>query len=727
MLFLRACKREKMEKRKELEGKRADDALKASWNAQRMRVGDRVDVNGDEDDRRRFEFWHPNMNNITSVIKNGWLQVGSCSKTMRLGVDGTSHELQLMSALSSAATLAQRDWLAAQTAAMRAHGISPAITRTYDATPTRVSFGRAQGIVEQHAKYLHYENGRWLRLSLGDFRAKHPHIAVLKSGLLDMLASSCKARWIAEEPEKGLELFHGLRVLNPPQFFENRSSSCLCSALQSGSLLSNDKVKELASGGCPFVVVSEAPDFSSVNVRFQAASSEEFAFEPNILHHKGKCGAHQCHRMVASTERASVGDVHAVAVAAGHPSHAVAILRGFRHLLRRLKRHFGPPPPVHVKRNEDCVRRTLGRRANFIESDALGDSCLPDPSLQKLLRFFNGDWTSPCIEHWCNGCCSSDEDCRANMEAAAVEVDILCSREKEPSVDDWGSCGVTVGKVSCGMLCHNLLPQSYRIGLPSWASMHAENDVPSASSDDPSRDACDAFRKRIQKKSWRAKLCLEEDVRRNKILALCWCAWPVERLRSELEWLDGAGKGLLDAVGHDAKANPFLKAAKSISSLLRDLPGGDADQLLCATSCCSTLFALSPDHTHAALRDQLLTCCLSLGSQLSWRFQEYRNYPHSWARGLHPGADAQSWQRHVRIICSKNRCCLQKDMRRKAVVHFGGDADRMLACTAFRRAIHAWILSFSFTNISMERLLAMFRRGGLRSPPPIMYRMYDVL
>ena len=55
-------------------------------------------------------------------------------------------------------------------------------------------------------------------------------------------------------------------------------------------------------------------------------------------------------------------------------------------------------------------------------------------------------------------------------------------------------------------------------------------------------DAADGAGKRefIQKKSYRAMKFFDSSVRILRVLLLTWLAWPIERLQSELEWLDEA-------------------------------------------------------------------------------------------------------------------------------------------------------------------------------------------
>ena len=83
------------------------------------------------------------------------------------------------------------------------------------------------------------------------------------------------------------------------------------------------------------------------------------------------------------------------------------------------------------------------------------------------------------------------------MFAAAIEVDILCNRGVEPSVDDWQTCGDSCGKIAGGRCCHDILRQTFLTGLPSWASMLPENDHDASKSDEVEQK-----RMYIQKKSW---------------------------------------------------------------------------------------------------------------------------------------------------------------------------------------------------------------------------------
>ena len=68
------------------------------------------------------------------------------------------------------------------------------------------------------------------------------------------------------------------------------------------------------------------------------------------------------------------------------------------------------------------------------------------------------------------------DEIKASMFAAAVELDVLMARSKEPSADDWQTNGECCGKVAGGILVHRILPRVYAKAFPTWASMQLVND-----------------------------------------------------------------------------------------------------------------------------------------------------------------------------------------------------------------------------------------------------------
>lgn len=50
-------------------------------------------------------------------------------------------------------------------------------------------------------------------------------------------------------------------------------------------------------------------------------------------------------------------------------------------------------------------------------------------------------------------------------------MDILALRVKPPSGDDWQSTGAAGGRAGLGILAHSVLPRTFELALPNWASM----------------------------------------------------------------------------------------------------------------------------------------------------------------------------------------------------------------------------------------------------------------
>ena len=83
------------------------------------------------------------------------------------------------------------------------------------------------------------------------------------------------------------------------------------------------------------------------------------------------------------------------------------------------------------------------------------------------------------MEHFCNGTCGGStagnctvEDCIDSMFASAIAIDILLSTVKnKPSLDDWFSCGYTCGRVSAGIMVHQIGPRTADKAILHWKAL----------------------------------------------------------------------------------------------------------------------------------------------------------------------------------------------------------------------------------------------------------------
>ena len=529
MNYIRSCKRIRQAQRQSDALRSEHRAIDDAWNGQRLRNGDFVG----EDDRDQGTP-HPNKYCSKGVIVNAYKQIGA-QKTLRAGIDGLPMELAALAAVSSAFDIAQDEWVRSNVEQIRFGKRSCYFRKFYDATPRPIEFGRLQPLLMPQARYAWSNGLKWEMLRLEEYQARCKCQKILRKGTLDVLASSVDC--VTMTPDNALD---GFRVLVRPQILAAANSSCVYDATeQSVPAFSSEGVRELCRH-VPFCIGGEQPDACGVNGRKQSKTIEDLSDVKNFLHARGKCGAHQCQRVIATTERASCGDVHAVQVSCGHPGHASAMQMVLKDIIKEVVVHVGAPPAACTRRNEAVVKRTLLRRAEYIAQDPFVDSPFFDrqpereSAVKKFVSLWNGDWGSPLVEHWCHaGCVHGNEpgELQDAMYGAAVEVDILVSDEKEPSLDEWGSCGQTCGKIACGILCHNVLPRAHPLALPTWSSMQPA-DVGAA----VAADRVDAMRIRVQKKSWRCSKVLHDQARRQKVCLLAWNTCPVERLGSELQY-----------------------------------------------------------------------------------------------------------------------------------------------------------------------------------------------
>ncbi len=186
------------------------------------------------------------------------------------------------------------------------------------------------------------------------------------------------------------------------------------------------------AGKVPYGIVAECPDAHSANYRKKAATWE--LLPDNMLGVDSTCGAHQGHRVVDSCEKQIVGHVHAVHVTCSHYSNSSRISSAFLSLLEELDYHVGPPPGQFGSDHESIIEYTLLRRRCVVTCDALDPSELEydktsHDAVRNFLKFWNGDWTVPKCQHYCQGCCRDADDAKRNMFASAQSVNILQSKD----------------------------------------------------------------------------------------------------------------------------------------------------------------------------------------------------------------------------------------------------------------------------------------------------------
>ncbi len=109
---------------------------------------------------------------------------------------------------------------------------------------------------------------------------------------------------------------------------------------------------------------------------------------------------------------------------------------------------------------------TLGRRATatFLLEGSLRMTAHEEKAVAlatKLRQLLHGDWTLPCIQHYCcNGCCRSRAEATEKIIAvlAAAFFDPLSVHI--PAESRWWTFGPTLSVQSGGFLCHQILPRT---------------------------------------------------------------------------------------------------------------------------------------------------------------------------------------------------------------------------------------------------------------------------
>ena len=205
--------------------------------------------------------------------------------------------------------------------------------------------------------------------------------------------------------------------------------------------------------------------------------------EPAVKRRAGECNAHQGHRIIASREPGVVGNVHALHVAGTHVTMQNKFQCRLWLLLDGLDWRLATPHPPWLSHSRRVLSLTLfcierfvcGGAGHFDQDDYLFSD---NPLAVKVQRFLNGDWTTPVVQHFCDGtCCKSDVDAKVNLYGVLLECDISCADDTaEPSMDDWGTCGKAAGKASFGIMCHDLVSQIVEGAIPSYNSIPNVNE-----------------------------------------------------------------------------------------------------------------------------------------------------------------------------------------------------------------------------------------------------------
>ena len=154
----------------------------------------------------------------------------------------------------------------------------------------------------------------------------------------------------------------GFRALCRPQILQAANASVTYNAVERAvPELNRDGIADLARH-CPHVFLQENPDDCSTNRRKKAQSLLDSQPFRNVHRVDGRCGSHQCFRIVANGEKHICGDFHAVGMTCSNTANRNRILHGLRCLIDEdLCDGFrlGAPPAEVGIRNRAIMRTAI--------------------------------------------------------------------------------------------------------------------------------------------------------------------------------------------------------------------------------------------------------------------------------------------------------------------------------------------------------------------------------
>ena len=275
-----------------------------AWNDERLRFGDRID-DGTEAARQ-----HPNAFVPAAVLRMCYKAVGRRVETE--GIDGSHCVLDVLAGAAGVMKHAQAQALESEVAMLRRFGTPFIVSRFYDATPTRVCFGKLQAELMHHARYYKHDGARWVVVPVAD--ALKQARGNLRYGVIELMAQSSGLHYCDVD---GSDV--NRTVLCPPVVCQRSTASCTFRAIEDSapSLCVPALVK--AARDVPFIVYCDGPDDAKSNVLKKKYLAS--ILPKNVLLIDEACAAHAVNRVILhaiQSYKRFVGDVHAISVVSEH-------------------------------------------------------------------------------------------------------------------------------------------------------------------------------------------------------------------------------------------------------------------------------------------------------------------------------------------------------------------------------------------------------------------------
>ena len=739
-------------------------AIAKVWNRTRLQSGQRLRADGALVLRRQpgRRWRHARQWTLEGTIAVGFECIGRISQRLQ-GSRQTRKEIDAVAATALAHQARQGDHLRVFALTVEAGANRPwwvCLERAFDCTPVHVKFGCLQSLLAPIARYWWRgdtagaataaggaaqpaETGTWKLLNFEEYTQRQGRGA-LRAGTVEMFGQTARLTWpvvLHESPwcptpgsaggaaqPAGAFPFVAVRhetLRFCPSFVAHDDASTLLSTLEATlPALQLDSLAKLTKQ-VPLVVLALTSDLAASNTRMKHAVAD-FAREHN-LQQEGACGsggggyivildvgcvAHIIHRIVEVTFRTNtlIPRLHATAFTVAHVPQYRHLLRTLRELVAEdLREGFHPhmqPPPESAHTKGLIEITALRAKVPTNEGPGAEQPAAADGLACEVARFFNGDWRSRRIQHYCYaaGCCQNHRRAAAVDRATALLAEFLLTPLSVglPAENRWYTFGPTLALQAAGHLCHGVLPR-----LLARAFAHVGAAPPDVEGED-------SFHLHMTRKT---KQCLEFHTCPNSkqtLLVALLATQPVDRLSASCQHLDhhsGAAREVTSPNGS------LYRCQRHLWSLLNAWERSTAQ---------AAQVSAVRHHLGSGLQaqDALWTAVLEIGGAVWARLEvTYGNWP--WLLlacaddGEHGGAGQPALGPSAlqRRFFEEDACCLDawfSEWFRKAL---SGPGD-------FRRPevqtlLHRLARQIATTNMGLEGLLAQVkaatpksRRGG---------------
>ena len=238
----------------------------------------------------------------------------------------------------------------------------------------------------------------WKLVTFDELRATHPRLAKCGWGVLDLLAPGATCTWMNPVSQE----LSGFRVFPQPTFLQNGRASTLQAGLDTClPSLSSANVGEVLAQA-PLALWTETPDDCSSNSRKKEYFSQN-CLPANTMAVCGKCGAHQCQRIVQNRQQDSIGNIYSCHVVSTNVQNQAKLQDALYKIIETdMERGYvvGRPDAQLTARNLALAKHTFFRRQHAIvagidEADAFDydETSNEFEAMRFFLNMYNGDWS----------------------------------------------------------------------------------------------------------------------------------------------------------------------------------------------------------------------------------------------------------------------------------------------------------------------------------------------